>query len=263
MRKKLLRVVAAALMAIVVTLPGGARPAQAFNPAVITQYLDLASRAYSLIKDVLGGGGSDEAIKDAVRQILAAIEASKTQILSHIDAIATADARACARHHVIEFADIERFSPETLQRWAQDATGCVTRIDSLIDVVGDKAQADLLGLALNTAGPIALAARARAGFSTDGLLGTLRHANGTVIPKLEPQCTFTPLWGDASPGWGPVEVNVRCTSYPGASTTDFIIVQGQRGRPLSIPYSAYAHIVDATSNQTSRAVALTVLPMLQ
>lgn len=225
------------MLALVITLPGGV-PAQAFNPAVIKQYIDLATAAYNLVKTVFGGGGSEAAIRDAVRQIVAAVEASKVEILSHVDAIATAQAQACARHHVIEFADIEAFNPTTLQLWAQDVTGCVTLIDSLLGVVTDKAQLDLLGLALNVAGPIALAARSKAGFSNSGLVTTLQHGNNADLIVLVPPCrTIRDVEG---------RVEYLCTNYDGTQAIN----------------TSRNSAIDQATRGTSRMVAKAALPLL-
>jgi hypothetical protein len=238
MFQRLRRGLIASVLALAVTLPGTAQPVQAFNPAVIKQYIDLATAAYNLVKSVFGGGGSEAAIRDAVRQIVAAVEASKVEILSHVDAIATADARACAAHHVIEFVDIEQFNPTTLQLWAQDVTGCVTRIDSLLSVVTDQAQLDLLGLALNVAGPIALAARSKAGFSTAALTSTLLHANQSIQARLVPTCrTIRDSEG---------AVEFLCTNYDGTQA-------------ISYPWISS---VNLATKGTSRTVARTVIPLL-
>lgn len=238
MFRRLRRGLVASMLALAITLPGGARPAQAFDPAVIKQYIDIATAAYNLVKSIFGGGASDAAIRDAVRQIINAIEASKVQILAHVDALATAEARACARHHVIEFADVDRMEGITLQVWAQDVTGCVTLIDSLLGVVTDKAQLDLLGLALNVAGPIALSARSRAGFSNGGLLSTLIHANNTDLAVLMPPCrTIRDVEG---------RVEYLCTNYDGV-------------RAIS---TSRNWAVDQATRGTSRMVAKAALPLL-
>jgi hypothetical protein len=254
MKRRLLRGTMAAVLAVTITLPMGARPVQAFPIATIRSYIELAATAYNLFKSITGG--SSDAIQAAVRQIVAAIDAAKTQILAHVDALATADARACARHHVIEFADIDQFSTDTLQLWAQNVTGCVTLIDSLIDTVGDKGQADLLGLALNVAGPIALAARTKAGFSTAALRDTLRHGNSSVIPKLAPSCV---AWSVREPGAPTVELYYQCTAHNGDVAEGF--QSFYRGQPQGPPIDRPAVENEATRG-TSRAVANAVLPTL-
>jgi hypothetical protein len=254
MRRRLLQGIAAAALAIAVVVPGTAQPAQAIDLATIKKYIDIARSAYNQIKSLLDGGSESE-IQAAVRQIIAAIEASKTEILSHVDALASAPARACARHHVIEFNDIEQFSPSTLQTWAQDVTGCVTLIESLIDVVDDKAQVDLLGLALNSTGPIALAARVKAGFSTSGVFSVLRDGNLTLIDKLAPVCTRTTV---REPGAPVVEIQYSCVAYNG--DTGFGL-QVCRRNGCTAPINEAA-VQDQATRGTSRAVAREVLPTL-
>lgn len=264
MRSRLLRGLTAALVAVAVILPVSAQPAQAIPQVVIDKVKDLAEDAIiDLIKNaVLGGGGPSE-IEQAVQQIVAAIEASQTVILNHIDQVTAAQVRACARHHVIEFEDIALFNQTTLQRWAQDATGCAVLAESQIQAgVTSKLAIDRIGFALNVVGPIALAARVEAGFSTTGLMDVIDDGNRALITKLKPACTFTPLWGDAAPGFGPVEVIVRCTAYDGNVASGHIIVFGERGRPLHIPESKYAHIADAATKFTSRAIAQAVVVMI-
>lgn len=262
MKQRMLRTAAGAILAVVMVLPGAARPAHAIPPAAIAAVVSFASSAYSLIQGVFRPGASADDLSAGVRLIINAIETSKTEILARIDAIATAEASACARQAVIEFADIESFTPQTMQRWAQDATGCVTLISSLIGTVSTKSETDELGIALNTAGPIAIAARARAGFSIDSLKTIVAQGNRSLVTLLEPACSLTPLWGDQPPGSREVEVNVRCTVYPGVVSVGHIIVAGQRNKPLHVPFSAYEHIFTAASNQTSRAVALAALQIM-
>lgn len=256
MRKRLLRGVIAAALAVTVTLPGGARPAQAIPVATIQGYINLATTAYNLFKSILGGNGGADAINAAVQQIINAIEQSKAEILAHMDALATAEARACARHHVIEVADIDVFNPDVLQSWAQNVTGCATLIDTLIDTVNDKNQVDLLGLALNVAGPIALAARTKAGFSSAALLSTLRRGNNAIVLRLAPACQ---QWDDPEPGTNIVVRTYLCTAYNGDTAEDSQVFRG--GRPIGAPINPVAVQAEATRG-TSRAVATAVLPTL-
>lgn len=201
MRRRLLRGVIVAVLAVALVVPVG-RPAPASaapattapakatavqGPEDILVIVNIAKGLLDLWRGFQGGGMS---IEEATRQILAAIDRAKTDIISHMDQLAAAEARSCATRHVIELADIERFSPDTLQAWAQNATACVTLIDSLLGVVVDKPATDTLGGALDVVGPIALIARSRAGFSTSGLLAILTSANNKIITKLVPECVF-------------------------------------------------------------------------
>lgn len=245
----------ASLLAVTITLPGGARPAQAFDPATILAWINIATSAYNLVKSVIGGGSSNDQIKAAVQQIQASIESAKTQILTHVDALAAAEAQACARHHVLEFADIDQFSPDTLQQWAQDATGCAVLIDSLVKVVTDKSQVDLLNLAGNAVGPIALAARVRAGFSTAGLTATLRDANSAALGQLAAVCSTR---NEIGPNYSYVIQVYSCSAYNG-----FAEARRQVYPATSQPPIDEAAVADSATRSTSRALSLAVLPTLQ
>jgi hypothetical protein len=256
MRGRLVRGLVAAVLAVVVVLPGHAQPAHAVSLETIGKVIDIATRAVTLVKSILGGGVSDAALKEAVRQIIVAVEAAKTEIIAHIDAIAAAEVRACVRHHVIEFADVDRFTQDVLQRWAQDATGCATLADSVLRAVSDKAAADNVGLGLNVIGPIALAARARAGFSTSGLMATLRSGNEAIIPKLAPDCWETRVKEPATPI---VEIWYECRAYNGDYASDSQIIR--RNKPIGPPIDK-ARVAAEATKRTSRAVAVAVLPQL-
>lgn len=179
-----------------VALTGAVRPVPAqadeVRPQVdIGTVIAVAKGLIDVWRSFQGGGMS---IEEATRQILAAIQSARTDIIAHMDRLAAAEARSCATRHVIELADIERFNPDTLQAWAQNATACVTLIEALTGVVEDKTAADVLGMALGVVGPIALIARTRAGFSTAALLGVLRGGHDKVINKLIPDCYFISGW---------------------------------------------------------------------
>ncbi|MFL6141545.1 MAG: hypothetical protein ACJ72N_06715 [Labedaea sp.] len=211
MKSRLARGVIAVTLAIVVAVTGTLKPAPAQAEPVRAQYNIVAIIAavktvVDLWKSFQSGGMSIEA---ATRQILAAIDTAKTDIISHMDRLAAAEARSCATRHVIELADIERFSAGTMQTWAQDATGCVTLIASLLDVVTDKAATDTLGAALDVIGPIALIARTRAGFSVDALRAVLISGNNKILAKIMPDCYFVS-------GWNPPYITrAICIAYNG------------------------------------------------
>lgn len=211
MRTRLRRVVVAMVLAVALAMTGSVRPAPARAGDVRVQVdigtvIAVAKGLVDLWKSFQGGGLSIEA---ATKQILAAIDGARTDIIAHMDRLAAAEARACATRHVIELADIERFSPDTLQAWAQNATACVTQIDALLGVVTDKAAADVLGMALDVVGPIALIARSRAGFSTTGLISILISGNNKAITVLMPECHFIS-------GWNPPYITRSvCIAYNG------------------------------------------------
>jgi hypothetical protein len=204
------RVLRHGVIAVVVAISGavGVAPVQAAPARVqaTSVVIDVANLVTSLFNAFRGGGMS---IEEATRQIKAAIDQARTDIVAHMDRLATVEARSCASRHVIEFADIDRFTQDTLQAWAQNATGCVTLIDSLVGAVTDKAAIDTLGLAANVVGPIALIARTRAGFSIDGLRAVLASSNNKIIAALAPACIFRPGFG---PPYYPTS---SCEAYNG------------------------------------------------
>jgi hypothetical protein len=257
MRRKSLRAMVAGFGAAMLVVAGGTQPASAVTADEISKYLDIANKAVTLVKNILGGGVSDADLKNAVAQIVAAVNTAKTQIMSHIDAITAAEVSACARHHVIEFADIDRFSTDTLQSWAQAATGCATLAQSMVGTVTDKAAADNIGLALNVVGPIALAARARAGFSTLGLIDTLRTGNLTILTAVAPACTWTSV---ATPVIGVFLRTYTCTAYNGEQASASGLYN-RLGQPVGIPINEAQIQAQATSH-TGRALAVAVLPIL-
>jgi hypothetical protein len=253
MRRRLVAIVLA--MAVIVSVsiqPAHAEPASTQSVANIKDWINVASTAWNLIKSVLGSGGPS--ISDAIQQIVAKIEQAKTEILSHIDAIATAEAKACAQHAVVEFADINLFNPDVLQQWTQNVTGCAISIDSLIGSVTDKGQKDQLGLALNIAGPIAIAARIKVGFSTSLLIETLRHGENSIISQLVPTCR---QWTVIDPPT--TETTYRCDAYNGDWSTGE--QSTYRGRPQGPPINKPEVENQATRN-TSRALAQAIVPVM-
>ncbi|MDG4828189.1 hypothetical protein O7627_02580 [Solwaraspora sp. WMMD1047] len=256
MRSRLLRVATAALLSVVVTLPLGARPVHA-----AIDWGKVITAAIGAIGSWLGSNGTQAAIQEATRQILAAVNTARSDILAHMETIAVADARSCANHAVIEFIDIERMTPDNMQRFAQDATGCAVRIDSLLPAITDKARVDQLGIALNVVAPIALVARARTGLTTDALENTLRAANVAIIPKLAPSCTvysydFDPELPLPSPGQI-VTYHLYCWAYnnDGGSHSVFLPY------PQAPTDQHFAVAQDQATRNTSRAIAQRVLPL--
>ena len=199
MRRKLLSVLTALILAAGGLVATPAKPASAaIDWATVMQVYAYVQKAYGYWKSLQGflnsGGSSGLSLEQATRAIISEIQTSRNEIVTHMSSIATADVRACAVHHVIEFADIETFNPHILQQWAQDATACVTRISSLYTSLPANSYAALndLGAALGTVGPIALVARVRAGFSTAGLTDLLIQTFQRVASTFIVSCYVTP-----------------------------------------------------------------------
>jgi hypothetical protein len=212
LRRTLARSAVAALAAIVVTVSGGARPAQ----ANVGSLLSPITQIYG----TLAGGGQPEQV---VPQVVTAVAGIRADVLAQLERMPIAGVRACATRHVVEFADLERLAPAAAQAWARDATACVTSIDAQLRAaqVGPpqstpagpadaKHTVDLLGLAVNVVGPIAMTARLHAGLGNDGLRQLLVGANTTVVTKIEPWCTEWRQYEDDS---NLFELWYMCTAY--------------------------------------------------
>ncbi|WP_242910386.1 hypothetical protein [Actinomadura terrae] len=190
MRRKLIGVAVTLAMTVTATAgpaqaatPKEAHPAVApsVDPVAVAQAIKAAYDAY---KTFLGGGSSAV----ATAQIIAAIQAAERDIINHIDAVAAANARACARSAVLDFPDFDNLTPDNKQYFALNATSCITEIDSLLSTVTSKAAQDQLGFSINAVGPIALMARSKAGLHNDTLVPVLREANQKVSTSLTPRC---------------------------------------------------------------------------
>ncbi|GIG85421.1 hypothetical protein [Plantactinospora endophytica] len=188
-RRRLLGTVTAAVLATGLAVPGTARPAQAVDAGTIIAVAQFAQAAYSYFNSAEDGGMT---IEEATSRILVEIGRTRDTIMAHLDALATAEARACAEHHLLEFADIEEFPLSLKQRWAQDVTSCVTLINSLWGAVSTLTAKNQLGIALGTVGPIALVARAQARLGTTELKNLLIGAFERVQQRFVPYCHATP-----------------------------------------------------------------------
>lgn len=241
MRRTFLRAATAGAAAIGIVVPS-ATPAQADAATVVA----VAKQIYSLYQQFAGGGGLT--LQGAIQQITAAIQSSQTAIVSQIDLVATANVRACALSAVINFADINALTPDNLQNFALQTTDCVTQAKSLIDVVStDKAATDQLGFAMNTVGPLALMARAKAGLTTPALRAVLVAGENTLITALLPSCDEMNVGGD-----GPPLFEWTCTAYNGDIGTAVVVRTGD----------ALARAQDKATRNTSRAIAQAALPQL-
>jgi len=177
--------------------------------------VDWTSLIVNVVTKLFSGGGSnDAALQAAVRQIIDAVNGSKADIIAHTDVLASAEVRACARQHAIEFTDIDNMNPTTLQIWAQNATGCATLASAYLSAVTAPQAVHDIGAALGPIFTIAAAARARAGLvnGTDLLVRDEISSYQKVVVKLTPSdCT---KYRAKEPGF-PVEKWWECTAFNG------------------------------------------------
>lgn len=256
MKRRLAHTLMAAILAVTMLSPTTARPAAAVSVGAV---IAVVQQLYSIYKTYKAGSGLT--LDQATTQILTAINNSRAAIISQIDLVAAAQVQACAEAAVIDFADIEAFSSDTLQAFARDATSCVTLANSLISTVSDPAAIDQLGFAVNEVGPLALIARARAGLSTGALTTLLIDSNLDAQAALTPTC-LTQLQG-VGPG-GPQPGNTytawaQCTVYNGDTGTRANVI---RWPPTSNPFDVTGAFNDSVRN-ISWPVTVAALASLQ
>jgi hypothetical protein len=242
MRGKLVRRMAVAGVAAVLTLPRAVPAEAAGGPPAATlpigQIIAVVQQAYSLYRSLTQHSIS---MQEATSQMLAAINSARTEIIAHVDAVAAAEVRACAQSAIIDFADFEAFTPDNQQALARDATSCVTLAQSLLSVVSDKAAVNELGFAMDSVGPIALVARTRSGLSNGSLLSLLTTGNQALTTRLYPSCRQH-YEARVFDHW-------RCVAFNGDSRI---------GLNPDDPTDA----ADGATSNTSRKVAQVVLPLL-
>lgn len=243
----------AASIAVGSVLVVGAAPARAVATDTVITAATVAYEAYKKF------GSGELTLSTATTRIINAINAAKVDIIRHIDLMAASTAKACTKSAVIDLPDIRLMSRDTVETFARDTTECAATAETLIGDASDKRVVDQLGFLVNTVGPIALFARTYAGFSTTSLRTLLAQANQTLITRLAPSCSATPLWGDAEPG-APVEVILRCTAFNGNTGRDSVLTRIRRGQPL--PTFNYTTARTLAMRGTSYQLAKTVLPSL-
>jgi hypothetical protein len=245
MRRTTLGVVAAIITAGCLVL--GAGPAQAasarpdppqiaITPGEVQAIVSAAATAYSAYKTFLNG---DLSVQQATTQILNAIYSAKAEIIARIDAVAAAQARACAQDAVLDFENFDVLTPDNRQAFALAATSCVNFIDSQLVSSPDKAAADQLGFALQAVGPIALIVRSRVNLPNNNFVPILVRSTQRVITLLTPTCTSRTLEGRTQ--W-------TCRVY---------------GDHVAGPEPSRSLAEKTAAARTSRPVAKAVLPILQ
>jgi len=257
MKVRLLRGIAAVALTITVVLSGSVPPAQASSDpdGPNTSLIDMIDLALSLVGRAGSGGVTPEALVAMTQDVINALNQAESAVITHIDAIAAAEVRGDAQHAVIEFDDINSFADETLEDWAIDVTGAATRAAAYLGAVSDPRAVDDIGYAVVTLYPIALVARARAGFGTTKLMADYRIALQKIVDKLAPSCRYH----FPEPNAVPTIRAYTCTVYGQHSMTQleqnwFGVWQLGPIDPAAVEFGSYAN--------TSRRVAIEVLGTL-
>ncbi|WP_204001286.1 hypothetical protein [Virgisporangium aurantiacum] len=182
--------------------PAAAAPADRFaatgqaqlavTPGEVGAIASVISAAFTAYRTFTAGSLS---VEDATRQILNAIYSAKVEVMARIDAVAAAQARACAQDAVLDFENFDSYSRDSQEAFAMAARSCVNLIDSLLATGPDKAAADQLGFALLAVGPIMLIVRSRIGVSNTSMIPVLIRSTQAVITQLTPTCNSRILEG--------------------------------------------------------------------
>ncbi|MCA2217431.1 hypothetical protein [Jidongwangia harbinensis] len=252
MRSKLARGMVAATAAVVLTVTGTAQPARAI-PVWANVVIAVAS-------SLLAGGGGGGDLERAKREIIAAVENSKQEILNHIDTIASADVEACTESAVTKVAQIDSMPNSLLGPFVNGAVDCAYLSTAYFRAVQNLGPADTIGKLMGVIYSIAMVAFAKYGLSTTALLDSLIAGYQSVVTRLTPTCheeTFRETDSLGRPTT--VEIVYTCVAYNGQIASDFELYYV--GRPQTPPIDRAAVDRDATRN-TSRWTAQEALPTL-
>jgi hypothetical protein len=265
LRRRLSRSFAAGVLAAALSLTSTPAPAHAdptdFETMAVDPYSIIIEIGINLLGRAFSGGGVSEAdLANAVAQITAQIEQTRTEIINHIDAVASAEVQACVRTNTIEFASINSMSRTVLQLWAQNATACATKATAYLNALTSDAAVDNIGWLVGEIFTIVIVARTKGGL-TEGL-DLVRQdeisAFNSVIAKLTPDCYTYAV--NLSPIVPIAEMHLVCTEYNGDQAEGTWTILGNQviGPPLDT-----AAVWNQAARNTSRPLAQAALAGLQ
>jgi hypothetical protein len=159
------------------------------NAPLVGTYVKQFELWYGLAGQLINGSPSGGGQID---QIKALIQASQTQIIGQVDALATANVNSELDLSIEQLENINTMTPDQLAAYVTLTVKTVTDAKADIAAETDHAAQDRLGFDLNVIGPIALAVSAKAGQATDILTTDLIQANQTLLTKLAPTCAMSP-----------------------------------------------------------------------
>jgi hypothetical protein len=214
-------VLSAALMSLAV-------PAEADTTPSFLAFLGYVQNGYDLFNKYIIGQ------PDVIAQMQAMINQAKTQIIAELDGLAAAWDSSCAANALDTFQNIDTLTPDNLQAFAISSDKCVTDAQALIGTVSTQAAIDKIGFALNTVGPVALIANARANFPTDALKQHIMAANQQLKARLMPICDVSIDDPNSLPDFeGPVTGHGACYNFH--VPTPKRVEVGERGGVFYLP----------------------------
>jgi hypothetical protein len=233
---------------LLVVIPAAALvPAGPGEAVEVEQVLKAIETAYALYQQFQD---QEITLEQATTDIINAVNAAKTEILAHIDAIAAAQAKACAKALIVKYESVEDLTQDNQQLLALDSIDCLAEIESVMAELDEQAAVDTLGFALNALGPVALLVQAHAEFDDTiaGILDLVASGNQTVIETIVPKCQQHTIKGDAKPP----EILIRCTAYNGETGSEVSYVGDPNLKAKARAAERYAY------RNTSRRIAESV-----
>ncbi|GAB1690849.1 hypothetical protein [Krasilnikovia sp. M28-CT-15] len=255
MRTRLLRGLAASILALTVILPGTAQPAQAADGVAIKLFDVL-----SALGRLRAGKASGADLKPFIQLAISAVTTSQNEVIKHIDAIVAAEVKAAADSASTEFTDIEGIIDDELglEQWTRDVARAGRKGAGLLTLV-DRPSAEQIAQAVIQLYQIALVGADFVG-SRPYLIAVMREyvaANRQMIETLEPDCK----WINTKTFPGGYQRDYRCVA---ANNVDEVTKSEQviGGRYYLGPVNIDAVKLEA-GQKSSWIVAKEYLPMLE
>jgi hypothetical protein len=163
----------------------------------INQLIAIADKAISVAQKI-GMGAPEADAQEATREMYAVLDTARNQteeILHQVTvgkylgrgSIDPIDVSACIASHIVETHSLEEMSPSLVQLWSMDVGQCAINADVYFQALSPSDGA-AIALALGIIYPVALVAKARAGFDQGNWLKQYRSSNEAIIAKLGPRC---------------------------------------------------------------------------
>ncbi|TCB97189.1 hypothetical protein E0H26_13010 [Micromonospora zingiberis] len=182
----MIRGVAVAALAVVVTLPGAATPARAAGVDAIKKVGEVA---FGLLLQSRQGELTEQQIIQALQQFVGVVRDAESEIISHLDAVAAAPWVGAAQHAILEVPSLPLLAEDPLQDYALQVALHARQAKSVFDAVEFGPEADHLGFAVASLYAVGLQARIAAGLGTTTYLPNYRTAMEAIVNRLEPQCS--------------------------------------------------------------------------
>lgn len=257
MRRRLVRVLIATLLAVGVVVPGTVQPARAAD--VSNSVITVTFTALRIAR----GGLSAAEIETLVREVVGLVVQARNEVISHIDGHVAARALGEMDAFTIEFTNYAQFRHD--QRWVRNLASRVISSASVdkreLDATQDRKAADAIGHALNVKYAMAEVAATDAGYSPESrnlLRQRYIQANEAILQKLEPACEVTFTDNDAywyTKTW-------QCTAANGEIATATETLNKVTGQWVRPPVNV-DDLKVASAVNSSWKVARTILPTLK